>query len=337
MRLLRISFVQLLLCFSKESNGFSLPNKSPTDTSINTKSNINNIDIESNLETHESTTMNRRKSLKTIATTILGIPLTSTVLSPQTSNAVDISILDTQAKRFKKVPAFAIVNAKTGTPFMILRNTGIASAYFFTDYGAAQLVLDDARKDAAEKDLATSQTWDEAKISAVSMEFALKLAKGRPKAMAQNGVTFQTVYDIIPTIQALDNAGKIDRSGLYNEQGRVPLFYMNEFEIGPDKNDPSAGTDNRIPVFFDKKNLISEWTKRNPDGDVPPVRVVDLIDTFAIMTGGGNGGGANNDELIKKLYLVPSVESRKKAIECEKSRGDVPAYKTGEMIAVGGK
>ena len=98
---------------------------------------------------------------------------------------------------------------------MILRSGAVASSYFFTDYDAAMLVLDSARKDAKEQDLATSQFWDDAKISAVTLEFALKLSKGRPKAEAQNGQKYATVYDIIPTIKELDDAGRIDKSGLY--------------------------------------------------------------------------------------------------------------------------
>ena len=40
---------------------------------------------------------------------------------------------------------------------------------------------------------------------------------------------------------------------------------------------------------------------------------------------------------MNNVYIVPSLESRKKAVECEKERGSTPAYKFGEMIAVVGK
>lgn len=275
--------------------------------------------------------LDRRDSIKTIITT-LGLPAVTAILNPSPTNAIDLNLLDTQAKKFRKVPAFAIVNGETGVPFMILRNTGLATAYFFTNYDAAQLVLQDAQKDAKEKDLDTVKFWDDAKISATSLEFALKLSKGRPRASAQNGQKYETVYDIIPSIKALDDAGRIEKSGIFNEQGRVPMFYMSEFEVAPEVE----GGEKRIPVFFEKSQLISEWEKKYPASNVPAVKVVDLVDTFSGMVGTGTSGGTD-DRVVKNLYVVASPESKKKAIECEKARGDIPAYKTGEMIAVGGK
>jgi len=71
---------------------------------------------------------------KTVASILLAnINVLSIMTSiPSTADAVDLTLLDTQAKKFKKVPAFAIVDGKTGIPFMILRNTGSATAFFFT-------------------------------------------------------------------------------------------------------------------------------------------------------------------------------------------------------------
>lgn len=279
-----------------------------------------------------SVQVTRRGTIQNIVSTTLGLPIASNFLNPLVSNALDIDLLDSQAKRFRNAPAFAIINADTGVPFMILRNTGTASAYFFTTYEAALLVLDDARKDAQDKDLVTKQTWNDARISAVTLEFALKLSKAKPKAVAQNNQKYDTVYDIIPTLKALDDAGKIDKSGLYTEQGRAPLFYMKEFKIAP----AVEGGEQRIPVFFAKDELLAAWAKKYPDSSVPPVKVVDLVDTFAAMVGAPTSGSVDTD-VVKNLYLVASPESKKKAIELEKSRGQVPAYKTGEMVAVGGR
>lgn len=275
--------------------------------------------------------VDRRRALNS-AKTITYASIAGTTLRPLTSRAIDVDLLDSQAKRFRSIPAFAIVNGKTGIPFMILRNTGLATAYFFTSMEGAQLVLDDARRDAKEKDLETQEFWQDARISAVTMEFALKLAKGRPKALAQNGRKYETVYDIIPTINALNDAGKIDRSGIYTEQGRVPLFYMDEFEISPEVE----GGANRIPVFFDEKELLKQWIKKYPDKSPPQVKVSDLIDTFSVMVG-SNVISTIDSRIPKNLYPVSSVETRKQAVECEKERGNVTAYKLGEMIAVGGK
>ena len=308
MKYLLLPLLQFLLC-CQEARSFSLIPK-------------NNAANKSGLD--------RRDSIKTIITT-LGLPAVTAILNPSPTNAIDLNLLDTQAKKFRKVPAFAIVNGKTGVPFMILRNTGTATAYFFTNYDAAQSVLENAQKDAQEKDLDTVNLWDDAMISATSLEFALKLSKGRPKASAQNNVSYSTVYDIIPSLKALDDAGRIEKSGIFTEQGRVPIFYMPEFEVAPEVE----GGEKRIPVFFERSQLISEWEKRNPGINVPAVKVVDLVDTFSGMVGTGTSGGTD-DRVVKNLYVVASPESKKKAIECEKARGDIPAYKTGEMIAVGG-
>mmetsp|Transcript_14175 Transcript_14175/g.21280 ORF Transcript_14175/g.21280 Transcript_14175/m.21280 type:complete len:310 (-) Transcript_14175:186-1115(-) len=309
MKYLLLSLFQFLVC-CQEARSFSLIPK-------------NNAAKKSGLD--------RRDSIKTIITT-LGLPAVTAILNPLPTNAIDLNLLDLQAKKFRKAPAFAIVNGETGVPFMILRNTGLATAYFFTNYDAAQIVLEDAQKDAKEKDLDTVKFWDDAKISAVSLEFALKLSKGRPRASAQNNAKYETVYDIIPSIKALDDAGRIEKSGIFNEQGRVPIFYMSEFEVAPEVE----GGEKRIPVFFEKSQLISEWEKKYPGSTVPAVKVVDLVDTFSGMVGTGTSGGTD-DRVVKNLYVVASPDSKKKAIECEKARGDIPAYKTGEMIAVGGK
>ena len=306
MKYLLLSLFQLLLC-CQEAEAFSLIPKTASNGP------------------------DRRNMIKTMIAT-LGFPAATGILNPSLTNAVDLNLLDIQAKKFRKAPAFAIVNSKDGVPFMILRNTGLATAYFFTTYEAAQLVLDDAKKDAAEKDLDTKEFWADAKISATSMEFALKLSKGRPKAMAQNGSKYETVYDIIPTIKALDDAGKINKTGLYTEQGRVPLFYVNEFQIAPEVE----GGEKRIPVFFEKNELRKEWERKYPDRDFPSVKVVDLVDTFSAMVGMPTSG-STEDRIVKNLYVVASPESKKKAIQCEKERGNISAYKTAEMIAVGGK
>lgn len=199
-------------------------------------------------------------------------------------------------------------------------------------------VLEDARRDAKDKGAETSQMWDMARITAVNMEFALKLAKARPKAMAQNDVKYDTVYDIIPTVKALDDATRLDKSGIFSERGRVPLFYTTEFEIGPEQ--PGEGNNNRLPVFLEKEDLLDQFAKKYPEKGTPSpgaVKVVDLVELFSAMMGSGVKGF--EERLVSgDLYIVPSLESRKKAVDLEKERGtSTPAFKLGEMIAVGGK
>lgn len=254
-----------------------------------------------------------------------------------TTATTDAALLDEKAKKFRKVPVFALVDGTNGTPFMILQNTGVATGYFFTTYDGANLVLNDAKRDAAEQDLSTQTMWSTARISAVNMEFALKLQKGRPRAMAQNGVKYETVYDIIPGVQELTDASRINKSGLFKEQGRVPLFFSKEFTTGPEQ----PGGEDRIPVFLSQGDLLREYIKKYPEKENTDVvvYVTDLFDTFAAMLNPSlnNKTGDEFTALIRNLLMVPLVESRRMAVECEKSRGTASPYKLGEMIAVGGK
>ena len=277
----------------------------------------------------------RRQMMIQSSTSILTLTA-STLATPQNANAISEELsnkLNTQASKFKRVPLFAIVNGKTGTPFMILQNTGKAQAYFFTTYEGAQLVLNDARRDASEQNYETKEMWNDAKISAVNLEFGLKLSSGKPKAKAQNSQKYDTVYDIIPSLQALNEAEKIDTSGLYKDRGRVPLFYAADFTIGPEVE----GGSNRWPVFLEKQDLIREYSKKFPEKEDFEITVVDLMDSFATMMGNKPIGAKVDDDVVNNLFIVPSSDSRKKAVECEKERGSTSPYKIGEMIAVGGK
>jgi len=342
-----------------------LDNKSDDSIHPNSKTNSKNhaliIEDDQKVKSSYSTPVqDRRKALETIltsgstitATTALSFILWSTKLqeasaatssssSPPSTNSITDSksvLLDQMASKFRRVPAFALVDGETGTPFMILKNTGVGTGYFFTSYEGAQTVLDGAKRD-AEKDADSKEMWSNARISAVSLEFALKLGKGRPKAMAQNGVKYGTVYDIIPDAADLNDASSIDKSGVYTEQGRVPLFYMDSFETGPGEE----GGENRVPVFVTKQDLLLQYTKKFPnESNIPPIQVFDLVDAFDTMmnpefTGGKKGKGNSSDgRLSMNLLPIPSSETRKKAVEVEKARGKTSPYNLGEMIAVGG-
>ncbi len=281
---------------------------------------------------HSHNSLNRRQLIQQ-STILFTLSQGLSSFAPNANAAVDTSLLDKQSSKFKRVPLFAIVDSKTGTPFMILQNTGKAQAYLFTSYDGAQSVLDDARRDAADKGYETKEMWDSARLSAVNLEFGLKLGSGKPKALAQNKVKYDTVFDVIPSIKAINDAEKIDKSGMYSERGRVPLFYSDDFSIAPE----TEGGPNRIPVFLEKEDLLREYAKKYPDKQDVVLTVVDLMDTFSTMMGNKPIGAKVDDRIVDNFYIVPSVESRKKAVECEKERGTIPAYKIGEMIAVGGK
>lgn len=300
-----------------------------TETSIKNLSDINN---------------NRREMLTKIISSVIttaSAPLVwttninSALAAPSGTTTIDSKLLDEKARMFKQVPVFALVSDE-GTPFMILQNTGAGIAYFFTSYEGAKVVLDDAIRDAKDKDLDTQRIWNEAKISAVPLEFALKLQKGRPRATAQNGRKYDTVYDIIATAADFEEAGRMDKSGFFSERGRVPIFYSDDFKVKPAVD----GGEQRYAVFFQKEELLIQYIKKYPDSKSPPtVEVADLIDTFNAMTNTALGGSnsASDRSMGQNIYLFPSAAARRMAAESEKIRGSVPPYKTGEMVAVGGK
>jgi len=267
----------------------------------------------------------RRFALSALSTMFSALPV---ILRPQRANAED-STANENARRFRKVPTFAIVDGSTGIPFMILKNGGTATGYFFTNYESATVVLDNAKSDAAEKDRSTLSTWENARITSVPLEFALKLSEARLDAKAQNGQSYSTLYDILPTAGDLSDGKRINKGAIFDEQGRVPLFYIEELE-----GETESG-EKRLPVYFAKSDLIKTWKKNFPDKQPPPVQVIELIDTFTAMVN-PRAGISGDQKLLKKIVLIPSLDSKQSATECEKGRGSSPAYKAGEMIAVGG-
>ena len=198
-----LQFIGLLALFVCKSAAFQ---------PLGLKASRKNNDVPTSLHHHTSvvdsfadnTLQEKDPSRRKLLTRSIGTLVVSPALwashSMSASAVQDIATLDEQSKRFRRVPVFAIVDGKTGIPFMILQNTGTATGYFFTSFEGASLVLEDAKKDAAGNDLSTQELWSTARISAVTMEFALKLQKGRPKATAQNGQKYGTVFDIISTV-----------------------------------------------------------------------------------------------------------------------------------------
>ena len=140
---------------------------------------------------------------------------------------------------------------------------------------------------------------------------------------------YEVIYDIIPTVNALNDANSLDDSGFYNDRGRVPLFYAEEFEIDPESKE---GGNNRVPLFLETKDLFREFKKKYPERKNLTVTVVDLNELFSAMV--GNLRGFDDRLMSGDVYLVPTIESRKKAVELEKDRGDRIAFKVGEMFAV---
>jgi hypothetical protein len=98
----------------------------------------------------------------------------------------------------------------------------------------------------------------------------------------------------------------------FQDQGRVPLFYFDQLD------------DDRTLLYFSKKDLLSEWDRRNT-GKIPPSpKVVDLGELFQNTLRG------RTDKLPRNVYFVPIEKSVEVSKEL-KSRGLTP-YKIDRMV-----
>ena len=104
-------------------------------------------------------------------------------------------------------------------------------------------------------------------------------------------------------------------------EGKVPLFYIEDFEISNDQK----GT--QIPLYFQKKQLVQEWKKRNPKIETPAVKVTELFSVLQTMS-------SSEDEDLKKLTLIPPINSAAQARKCIQNGGKNSAFKLGERIVI---
>lgn len=219
--------------------------------------------------------------------------------------------------RLRGVPCFAIVD-KDGVPYMIVdKNARGATGYFFLTFRGALSVLGDAVAKAREEGY--EQLWADAKITTVPLDIALRLSLKKLERKGQNDISMDTIVDLLPGMDERNDALKLDSSGMFNEQGRVPLFYVSE---GMEAEDGS------LPVYFSKETLTADWDRlyagKKP---IPQVKVIDLLDLFQkTMRGSSN----------LNVAFVPTEETMKVAVELQSRKLTAP-YKTDRMVMVGGK
>jgi len=227
-------------------------------------------------------------------------------------------------QRLRRVPCFAIVD-KDGAPYMIVdKKTRGATGYFFLTFNGAQTVLSDAKK--AAEGGGYSNVWEAASITSVPLDVALRLSLRKMERSGQNDVKVESIVDIIPGMDETEDSLKIDPSGKFNEQGRVPLFYVEEGLEVPSDNGVGG---NMLPVYFNRKDLESDWNAvyAGKDTPLPRVKVIDLLDLFQATLRGSNE---------KNVVFSPSPEALKAAAEIQ-SKKITPAYKNDKMVMVGGK
>eukprot|EP00586_Coscinodiscus_wailesii_P007003 CAMPEP_0172491112 /NCGR_PEP_ID=MMETSP1066-20121228/21817_1 /TAXON_ID=671091 /ORGANISM="Coscinodiscus wailesii, Strain CCMP2513" /LENGTH=208 /DNA_ID=CAMNT_0013259979 /DNA_START=449 /DNA_END=1075 /DNA_ORIENTATION=- len=199
-----------------------------------------------------------------------------------------------------------------------------AIGYFFITLAGARDVLADAKKAAAEGNY--PEVWEDARITTVPLDLAMQLTLRTKPRMGQKDVSLDSICDVIPSADALDDALPLDGTGMYASKGRVPLFYIDGMELPP----TSDNGPKRMPVFFSKKQLLKEWSKQNPNNSgLPVVKVRDLYDTYKQLL--------REDPSLSNLVVVP-VEGTADAIRQVKAEGGADVkYSFDSMIMVGGK
>jgi len=240
------------------------------------------------------------------------------------------------------IPSFAIVD-QAGVPYMVVGEDAKLSAYFFTTYEEARRILDVASESADRairnlreeeeakrrqnnlpplstlsredlEDIIGVNPWKSfggARISSLPLDFSVSLAS--------RGKVAGSYFRIAPAEDDIREALEIETSIEELSEGKVPLFYIDDYEI-------SDGS--QIPLYFQKSQLLKDYKKFS--GEKPPV--VQVTELFSIL--GQMAGTGEIDDDLKKLVLVPPKGSIDKAKLCEKKRGKASPYKIGERIVV---
>lgn len=274
----------------------------------------------------------RRDGFKLISGTVLG----SSFLAPNIAEAITFNEI---SQKLRRIPVFALVDGD-GVPFTTFQGDGLlggnAVGYFFLSYEDAQNVLNDAvlkTKEAKSNDknydkyIATD--WINAKVVTLPLELAFKLLGNHPKSKAQNDNMYDTVYNIIPSLKDIEDAKMVQysMSKMYNERGRVPLFFSDKFVLPPKDGDNNT---KRIPVFFTKNDYGKAWINKFPNDPVPKLMVMELNELYDAVNRGISSFININD--LPYYTFIPSTQATKDAKKCVQD--GATAYKMGEIVLV---
>mmetsp|Transcript_57481 Transcript_57481/g.69153 ORF Transcript_57481/g.69153 Transcript_57481/m.69153 type:complete len:341 (-) Transcript_57481:390-1412(-) len=245
----------------------------------------------------------KRKGLIFFGSTFVGFPLVSNAAAGGDKGTVATAGKDV-ALRLRRVPTFTIVD-NTGLPVHIFDGQSAARGYFFLTYKGAEIVLDDAKNAAVEDD---KQFWDDARIISLPLDFALQLSLNKTVRKTQSGQEINSFYTIVSTPEDINSALNIDGGNRFKLDGAVPLFFIEGMKSPKKEGD---GFDS--PVYFQKNQLIRDWVKSNPDQKLPPIKVLDLRETFVtLMKPGGN------DDKLKDISFVTTLDAKFAAMDCSK-------------------
>jgi len=163
--------------------------------------------------------------------------------------------------------------------------------------------------------------WKDARISSVPLDFAV--------ALANRGQLGGSYFRVAPAEGDIQDALTIDKTKDELKDGKVPLFYIENFET----NTRDKEEETQIPLYFQKKQLMRDWKRENAKkvGGSPEVRVTELFNVLSKMA---EPNAIENDRDIGKLVLIPPVESLAAASTCNKKGGKEDPFVLGERIVV---
>jgi len=293
-------------------------------------------------------------TLLTIATTTSSIPAHATAAAAVTEESNQSTSATSQkiSTILRAIPTFTIVDPR-GVPYMVVGDDAKLTSYFFTTFEEASRILqlastsadrtlrdmgkeiDSKRKSEGKKVLVGKERevevggnpWKDARISTVPLDFAVTLA-----SRGQMGGSY---FRVAPAEADVQDALTIDTTKTKLKDGKVPLFYIEDFETKT-KQSGVGGEAARIPLYFKKRQLLQDWKTENPEkGDsrdgAPEVRVTEL---FSVLQKMAESGAIENDGDIGKLVLVSPVGSAAKATACGNKGGSEAPFVLGERIVV---
>ena len=161
--------------------------------------------------------------------------------------------------------------------------------------------------------------WKGARISTVPLDFAVTLqSRGRIAG---------SYFRVAPSEDDVEDALKIDAQRTELPEGKVPLFYIEDFQIGDDGG---------IPLYFRKDQLLAAWkkeqVKKSNDRKTTAAPQVKVTELFSVLTKMVNDYDKDDD--LSKLILVPPGDSAAKARLCRKNGGNEEPFRLGERIVV---
>lgn len=222
--------------------------------------------------------------------------------------------------KLRMIPTFCIVSNSTGAAYMLYkRDLNMGIGYAFLTFSGALAVLKDAQENAIQKGY--GDVWTNATITTIPLDVAIRLALKKRSRISSKEQSLDTLLMLIPGAEERLDGMAIDKTR-FQEQGRVPLFYVESIsQVKPDE----------IVLYFQRKDLLSDWIKSQSQPQSPVVKAIDLVGIFESLLLGRNVEGKVASMLLSsKLAFMPNTVDVAIAEEM-KARGLAP-YNPNKMI-----